>query len=418
MRRMSSSTDEVCYPVWTLRCSMIALMCRWITCSMFVASLLAGCTSAHLEAGRDTLARGNLPVAIELLDRGVGAEPKDTELRDAAILTRQNHARGLRQDIDRLVRSKRYLMAVGRLLVLEDLARRAQALNMPGEQTPDLERERRAVVTEAVTQLGRKLDERSGRGLALKADLEACRQLLALLEDDRAVTRACDRLRTRFKLVATLELVAGSAPGAQTVLAELPKLVRARNPELLELLDSDGDGRNARLSLWVGSSQQGQTGWVEVKREALHRWVPKLNQKGRQVEQTVIVQPSQKAIKQAAKQGRPRPKPKRVRRKVFEPVSGEVRVQRATRWVRVPFALTIEAQRTASLVVAIQGMAEARSVSAYYELDGDPRSLKKPPTKIRGRENAPALATHRALNESALAKIPGLLVDPMLERIE
>jgi hypothetical protein len=375
----------------------------------------AGCGSAHLEAGRASLAAGNLPVAVEVLDQGVAAEPGNQELRELAILARQVYAHELRREIDRLVRSGRFLLALGRLLELEELARRAEQISMPGDIVPDVERERHGVATKAIRQLDQALDKRSGRGVSLKVDLAACRQVLALTGNNQAIQRTCDRLRGRFRLLAVLDEAAGSRPGTRKLFPEIGRVLEEKNPELIELTDESSGRHNARMLLWVGEPVVSEKPWLMKKRNAFHRWMPRKDRKGRQITETVLVRKS-KARKK--KKRRRKPGTRKVRKKVWDQVSGEFRVYESSRQVNLPYRITILNLRDQTVATTFNGEVTVHSKSSYYEYSGDPRGEKSPPVPDRGRGNAPALLSFNELTRRALAELPGRVVTSTLKRVE
>jgi hypothetical protein len=398
--------------------AMASIFHRLIFATTFIAGLTAGCGSAHLEAGRRCLKAGNLQVAVELLDQGVSVEPGNQELRQLAIMTRQIYQHGLRQEVDRLVGSGRYLLALGRLVELEELSRRAEQISMPGDLPADVERERSEVAARAVEMLGRALDRRSSRGIPVKADLAVCRQLLALAENDQSVQRTCDRLRSRFKLLAVLEEAPGTTPGTRELFPQIDRLLREKNPELIELTDAASGRHTAVMSFWVGPPVVDEAPWRLKKRDAFFRWVPKLDRNGRQIVETVVVPPTARQIADAKENQRPPPPPKEVRKKVWERIFGEFRVFHSRRSVGLPYRVIIRDLRSQTLAVVFSGMVRSSSESSYYEYSGDPRGETPAPVPYRGRTSAPALLSRRALAERALAELPRRVVSTTLKRVE
>jgi hypothetical protein len=254
--------------------------------------------------------------------------------------------------------------------------------------------------------------------MAVKSDLATCRQLLALQKNAESIQRTCDRLRSGFKLVAVLEPRPGSAPEATAVQPAVRQLLIDRNPELLELVDESSGTHNAKMELYVGQPQPHDTGWVMVGRDAYHTWVPKRDKKGRQIQETVVEQPSKKEIEEAKRDKKPRPKPKKKKKKVYELVEGEYRVYRASRSVRIPYAVVIEDLRRKTIPVWFGGTVEERSTSAYYDFSGNKKARKSPPVPAEGRGRAPRLLDMRVLQARARAKVPRQVVDTTLGRVE
>ena len=388
-------------------------------CLLAVCVFVAGCGSAHLKAGKNCLAAGNVPLAVEYLDEGVTAEPGNSEMRELGIVTRQIYEHMLRQEIDRLVRSSRFLLALGRLMELEDLARRAERLSMPADLVPVVERERFEVAQKAVKALGVALEKRTGRSIAVKADLAACRQLLALVENDESVKRTCDRLRSRFKYFAVLQEAPGTLQITRKLFVGIEQQLRDKNPELIEIVDLASGKHTASLELWVGKPVVKDIPLRMTVRRAFHRWIPKRDRRGRQLEDIILIQPTAEEVANNQKVGLPPPEPKKVRKKVWEEISGEFKVFASERSVSLPYRVTIQDLRSKTVAVEFGGMVNARSESTYYEYNGDPRGEDRPPIRCcKGRGCAPALLSGSELTIRALAQIPGRVVSVTLERVE
>jgi len=383
-----------------------------------IGLFMAGCGSAHLKAGKKCLESGNLPLAVEYLDQGVVAEPGNTEMRQLGIVTRQIYEHALRQEIDRLVGSKRFLLALGRLMELEDLSRQAERVSMPADLVPEVEREKAEVAKQAVDQLGRAMEERSGRSIAVKADLAACRQLLALVENDESLKRTCDRLRARFQLLAVLQAAPGTLAATKDLFPGIKKLLVEKNPELIEIVDKASGRHTALMQLWVGEPVVQDIPFRMTKRQAFHRWIPKKDRRGRQIEEIVVIQPTAEEYANAQKVGLPSPEPKKVRKKVWELISGEFRVFSAERSVSMPYRVTIQDLRSKTLAAVFSGVVSSASESSYYEYSGDPRGEDRAPVRCRGRGRAPGLQSANDLAFRALARIPGRVVNTTLERVE
>ena len=389
-----------------------------ILIGMLMVGLLAGCGSAHLKAGKNCLGAGNLPLAVEYFDQGVVAEPGNAEMRQLGVVARQVYEHELRQEIDRLVRSKRFLLALGRLVELEEIARGAEKLSMPADLVPEVEREKAGVAKQAVEQLGRAMEERGGRGIAVRADLATCRQLLALVENDETVKRTCDRLLARFKLLAVLEGAAGTLAVTKDLFPGIRKLLIEKNPELIEIVDRESGRHTAVMQLWVGEPVVQDIPFRMTKRQAFHRWIPKRDRRGRQIEEIVVIQPTAEEYANAQKVGLPPPEPKKVRKKVWELITGEFKVFAAERSVSLEYRVAIQDLRTKTLAAVFSGVVSSASVSSYYEYSGDPRGEDRAPVSCRGRGCAPDLSSASDLAFQALARIPGRVVDTTLKRVE
>lgn len=383
-----------------------------------ICVLVAGCGSAHLKAGKNYMANGNLALAIEYFDLGVGAEPGNPEMRELGILARQIYGHELRQEIDRLVGSKRYLLALGRLVELEELVRWTERASLPGDLPTEVEREQAEVARKAVEQLGREMEKRSGRGIAVKADLAACRQLLALVENDQLVKRTCDRLRSRFRLLAVLEEAPGTFAATRSLFPGIEKLLAEKKPELIELVDQSSGQPTARMELWVGEPVVRDIPFRMTRRQSFHRWIPKKDRRGRQIVEEVVIQPTVGQIADAEERGLPPPQPQKVSKKVWEQISGEFRVFAAERSVTLSYRVTIQDLRSNTVAVVLSGEVHSHSESSYYDYSGDPRGENRAPVPCRGRGYAPALLSPSELAYRALVQIPGLVVNTTLERLE
>jgi hypothetical protein len=365
------------------------------------------------------MAAGNLTAAVEHFDQGVGEEPGNSQMRELGILARQLYTHALRQDIDRLVRSGRFLLAMGRLVELEEMSRRAEQVSMPGDLPADLERERAEVTGKATKQLGQAMETRGGRSIAVKADLAACRQLLALVENDEAVKRTCDRLRSRFLLLAVLEEAPDTAPVTRKLFVGIEQQMKEKNPELIEIVDKASGRHTALMELWVGEHVVREIPLRMTQRKAFHRWIPKKDRRGRQLFDERVIHPTAKQVADAKKRGLPPPKPKTVRKQVWEEISGEFRVFAAERSATIAYRVTIQDLRSKTVAVEFSGVVHAASESKYYEYSGDPRGEDRPPVRCcKGRGCAPALLSGSELAIRALAQIPGRVVNTTLERVE
>jgi hypothetical protein len=290
---------------------------------------------------------------------------------------------------------------------------------MPADLVPEVERERAEVAKQAVKALGVALEKRTGRSIAVKADLAACRQLLALVENDESVKRTCDRLRSRFKLLAVLEEAPDTSPVTRKLFVGIEQQIKEKNPELIEIVDRASGRHTASMEVWVGKPVVKDIPLRMTRRQAFHRWIPKKDRRGRQIFDERVIHPTAEEIEDAQKRGLPPPKPKTVRKKVWEEISGEFRVFSAERSAVVPYRVTIQDLRSKTVAVMFSGMVHAKSESTFYEYSGDPRGEDRPPVRCcRGRGCAPALLSGSELAIRALAQIPGRVVNTTLERVE
>lgn len=380
--------------------------------------LLPACGSPYLLAGRASLAAGDLPIAIELLDVGLSKEPGNTELHQTLIVAHQSYQHELRGELDRLGRAGRHTMALGRLLLLSESARRAQTLGLPTEPVTELDGQRVKLTMAAKGALEQSLDERASRGAADVSDLAACRQLVALSESDDAAARMCDRLRSRFRHLAVLATEDPSHPNTAALFPAISQLIKARHPELIEIIDGAEGSATSRLFIQLGEPTVVETGWVEVKRNAYRTWVPKLDKRGRQIVETVSVKPSAKEVERAKKNGEKPPKTKKKKKKVWRQVSGEYRSYRSRRQVTLPYAVSLRDLRDDGLVFSVPGVQQVASESRYYTYSGHPKARTSPPPGAPSRGQARSLTSTEGLVAQILGALPTPIVDAVLERVE
>ncbi len=376
-----------------------------------------GCSSPYLGAGRLYLARGNLPMAVEVFDYGLAKDASDSELRDELILAEQTYQRELRSDIDRLTGAERYLLALHRLLLLEESARRASALQLPTEEPRDVEAEQRRLAPKAVAQLQRALDERAARGTTVQADLATCQQLAALSQDAE-VARNCERLLAHLKHVLTATVADGSSRAAAGVLDDVAAEISRRKPELLEIVPAEAERENGVLRLYVGEPEVDESDFVLVQRDAYHTWVPKRGPRGQQLTEVVTVEPSAEEVARAERAGKPKPSPRKVTKKVWQQVHAEYRHYRAYREVRIPYRVVIEDLRSRTLIAVQSGIAELASESRYFEYEG-PKEAQKPTPQgsAPGRARAARLPSRNELGQEILRALPARIVKELLERL-
>jgi hypothetical protein len=380
---------------------------------------VAGCGSPYLVASRPYVEQGSSALAVEVLARGLADDPKNPELKEALVAAEQRHQYELRDELDRLVGSERYLAALARLVVLEDSARHLAPLGVPGEDPAALGRERADLEKRALTSLQVEQDSRTDRNADVRNDVNACYQLLAMLEKDDAVARQCERLRSRFRLSVVLEPAPASTPLAGGILAGIDGETRRRHPRLFEVVDRAANSNNGVLRVFVGAPRTSETGFVQVGRDAFHTWVAKVDKKGKQLEEEVTEQPSKDEIEKAKKDGKPAPKAKKVKKKVWEEVRGEVRRYKNARVVRVPVRVVVESLTDDTLAFELEREQLATSASEYHEYTGDPRArAEHQPKTPEGRASAPALKGEAELVSTALASLPTEIVATILEKVE
>jgi hypothetical protein len=392
---------------WSMRSLMAAAML-----------LLAACGSPYLRAGRAYVAQGRDPIAVEVLAAGLARTPDDEEVRSALLVALQTVGFQLRDDVDHLVDSRRYTLALGRLMLLEENARHARELGLPAEDPAGLGKERRELALRAVRQMELALDLRSGRGSAVKADLVACRRLAALAPRP-AVQRICQRLRQQLGRVVVLASDREASGSTPALLADLTAEIQRRNPELLEVVSGAAGRHDARLVLALREPRHLETGWVPVHREAYHTWVPKLDRGGRQVEMLAVERPSRAEIEEAGQKGQPPPEPRESMEKVWEQVRGEYRHYLAVRSVAIPFEIALEDLRNDTLLLVHSGTGLARSESRYVEYRGHPRA--RAPRRAGSdpdRDEARPLSTWGALVEQAERSIVVGIADVVLAKVD
>ena len=149
-----------------------------------------------------------------------------------------------------------------------------------------------------------------------------------------------------------------------------PKLVhevRSRNPELFEVVATSHPSLNARMEIYLGDVSQVDTGWVLDNRDAYRSWIPRRDKKGRQMAVEVRVPPTKQAIEKAKKEGKERPKDKKVKKKLWKQVRGEYRYYQATRRALMPYRVDLIDLRTDAVVVSFSGMMNGSASSKYHE---------------------------------------------------
>lgn len=387
--------------------------------SLALGLLAAGCGSPYLVASRPYVEHGSSALAVEVLARGLADDPRNPELKEALVAAEQRHEYELRDDVDRLVASERYLAALARLVVLEDSARHLAPLGVPGEDPAALGRERADLEKRALASLQVEQDSRTDRNADVRHDVGACYQLLAMLEKDDAVARQCERLRSRFRLSVVLEAAPASAPTVVNILGGIDSETRRRHPRLFEVVDRGANRDNGVLRVFVGAPRTTDTGFLLVGRDAFHAWVAKVDKKGKQLEEEVTEPPSKDDVEKAKKAGKPAPAPKKVKKKVWEEVRGEVRRFKNARVVKVPVRVVVESLTDDTLAFELEREQVATAASEYHEYTGDPRAkAEHVPKTPEGRASAPVLESEPQLVSRALAQLPTEIVAAILEKVE
>jgi len=380
--------------------------------------LLAACGSPYLRAGRAYVAEGRDPIAVEVLAAGLARTPDDDEIRRDLAIALQSVDFQLRDDVDHLVDSGRYTLALGRLLQLEENARHAGTLGLPAEDPGGFGAERRELTLRAVRQMERAMDIRSGRGRAVKTDLVACRRLTALAPD-AGVRQTCQRLRRQLGRVVVLTPGREASTVTRAVLVDLTTELQRRNPELLEVVPPAAGRHDARLVVTLREPRQMDSGWVQVHREAYHTWIPKLDRRGRQVEALAVEQPSRADVDEARQKGQPPPEPRESMEKVWEHVRGEYRHYRTVRSVAIPYEVTLEDLRNDTQLLVHAGTGRAHSESRYVEYRGHPRA--RDAERAGGtpaRDDARPLSAWSALVQQAQRSIVVGIADEVLARVD
>jgi hypothetical protein len=376
------------------------------------------CHMSHLAGGQAYLSRGNYPLAVEYFDEGLQRDPKSAVLRDALILSEQMYQWQLRDEIDRLIESGAYLLAITKLLVLDERARRMSHLQLPGEELTSLRSERAEVTKKAQKRLFMELDSRANRSRALRSDLRTCRQLQALEFGNELLQRRCDRLLKRLKLNAAVKVAANSSDLSGGLVSRLRAEIHAENPELIEVLDTNSDKENAYLHMFIGEARSRESGWFVSNRSVYRRWIEKRDSRGKLIKKKVWVSPSEAEKNRAKKEKRPPPKATQKLKQVYEQVRGEYVKFQSTRSVAIPYRIRIENLREQTIVTALEGTARSDAQTFYYKFRGDPRAAKPELRAKTGRNTAAALPSSKQLTELTIRKISSEARTKILERLE
>ena len=376
----------------------------------------SGCTS-HLSIGRDYQSRNNFPLAVEYFDAGLEEDPGDEKLKDAFIIAEQTYQWRLRKQIDRLVESRSYLQAMTVLTELTERALRMEKVPLPGEDPGQLSAEYNQLRAKAISQLEIDLDSRGNRAYVLPSDLRACRQLLALGLEDGLVVRRCQQILNKLRLNADVQIAGNSYPPAFGLRGPLAQAILSANPELLKIVSSKSEERNATITLHVSPPVVNDTGWYISEHDAFHTWVHKLDGRGRAIKKTITTPPTREQVEAARKAGRKPPKPRKEKKNVWEEVDGAYTYYKNTRTVHLDYRVTVANLRDNSEVAHFTGTLTEASNSNYYTYSGNPRA-RKSVSGTQGRHNAAPLQTISHLVGKANRALPAHLGERILQRID
>ena len=378
--------------------------------------LCAGCAS-HLSVGGTYQSQDSLPLAVEYYDAGLAEDPGNQALKDAFIVAEQTYQWRLRRQLDRLVEAHSYLQAIKIMAELQERALRMQHLTLPGEDPAQLDREYARLKQLALTQLEQDLDTRANRSYVLNTDLRACRQLLALGGQDSLLERRCEKILNSLKLLADIQVEPRSYPEGFHLVAPLQQAITLTNPELLQIVPSRSERKNATIVLYLGTPQVQDTGWFVAKRDAYHQWTKQLDRHGRPLKKTITIKPPQAKIDAARKAGQNPPQPQKKEKYLWEQIRGEYTHYESVRSVEIPYRVTVRDQKTQTDVARFDGSIEQRSQSGYYHFAGDSRA-RKSISGNEGRHQASPMLTVSALIRQARNALPDVLSKTILHQID
>lgn len=377
---------------------------------------LIGCGNGHLSVGKGYMGRGQLAVASEYFEYGC----KQEDDKDACAALAETHGRlrfRLRQEVDRLKGSEQYLSALARLVALEEVARRSAANGLGADDSADISRENVEVTVQAIKFAESDLDARQSRGALLKNDLSACRQLAALDGSDEGTKERCARLREGFKLYAAILIK--RTPYAQG-LAQFTRGELARGRlELLEIVDTNHPKYNAVIEIRTGIPTEIDTDWYLQRRDKYHKWVPRRDRKGRLVTRTITVNPSQSQIAAAKKAKRKPPKPKKVKKQVYDLRAGDYRHFERRRIVSMPYLVEVRNLREGRITRSVSGTMKTTAESKYHTYQGHPQARKAvpPPTPL-GLRNARPLPSADAMIKNRIGSLAGDVAKQLVKHVE
>lgn len=391
----------------------------WPLLSVLWALGCCHCTAPATSAGRLYLAKGQTALAWEYFQAAVADAPADQSLKDEAILAQGAYTQTLSQTIKDLMDGQVPLSALKYLVSLEDALGAAKDLHLAGEGPETLVAQKRALTKAASRTLQTDLDTRLARSLPRLSDLATCNSLRSLACDDEDINRTCDRLLTTFKRVAVLVPASGTHAGTGALLPYTAQAIVSQHPELLAAVNAGDATQNAQLEVFIDTPKTVQTDWTLERRDAFHKFVPRLDAQGRQVTETVTVAPTQADIDEAKKNKAPAPKPTTVVKTVWDLVAGEYRHFRAQRTVTVPYRAILTDLRQGTLASAVAGELQVLSESRYHTYTGSPRGRESPePAGATRREDAPALRSENELLNDALQSAPATISAAVIHSIE
>ena len=208
-----------------------------------------------------------------------------------------------------------------------------------------------------------------------------------------------------------------SYPEGFHLVAPLQQAITLTNPELLQIVPSRSERKNATIVLYLGTPQVQDTGWFVAKRDAYHQWTKQLDRHGRPLKKTITIKPPQAKIDAARKAGQNPPQPQKKEKYLWEQIRGEYTHYESVRSVEIPYRVTVRDQKTQTDVARFDGSIEQRSQSGYYHFAGDSRA-RKSISGNEGRHQASPLLTVSALIRQARNALPDVLSKTILHKID
>lgn len=373
-----------------------------------------GCGSPYLRTGYLHQQRGELAIAVEAFAAGLAETPENAELREAYVAAAQLYEVYLRREQELLTTPDTPALGLGRAFEIEQLARTCATYGLCADETPARQRERQQAEDQIADLLSRDLDRRLSRGHDDSSDLIAC-QRTAAFRPDATIARTCERLRSRFRMIAKVRTAGSSHPETPHVASTIERLVRTANCETFEIVSEDNALVNASLVLDIGNREERSQPWTLSLLERYHTWVPKRDGSGNQVEEVVSREPSPADIEKANREGKKKPGPKEEKKKVWEQVEGTYREYSRSRTVMVPYSVTLIDERMGAIIFALTGIAEAESTAHYHEYEGDRRAKT---SSYKGAPQPTPLEEPSVLESRALDELAERLARRILEKIE
>ena len=379
---------------------------------------LCQCSYSAANTAQLYMGRGQTALAWEYWRTAVTESPANDSVRAGALVAHALQSHELSQEIGELTDAKRPLRALGLVITLEEAAAVGQKLNLSGDAPAVFMSQRHTLAQSAMDSMQQDLDARLARGLPQVRDLTACDTLHGLATDDADVARMCERLLGTFRHVAVLRGAPGSHPATAAVLARAAESIVTEHARLLGVAALP-DTQNALLEVYVGTPETRGTDWVQDKRDAYHTAVARLDDKGRTITETHVVEPTAQEVAAAAKNKQPAPAPRREVKTVYDQVAGEYRFFRMDRQIAVPFRATLTDLRSNTVVAAVADVLHLNTESRYHTYSGDPRARHHPePAGATQRESAPALRSEQQLVEDAMRTIPSTMSKALVAEVD